>query len=315
MTDITRVVSIAGSDRSGSTLLDTILGTADGFFSAGELRYLWERGVLQHRLCGCNEPIPECTVWGEVLTRLPAFAGEAAARDIVDKLERLRTRYAPLAMFPPTRGSFTQSLSNLTEIFAEVFPTTRDVTGSKVIIDSSKRPLYTFMLAQVPTIELTVVHVVRDPRAVAHSRNRYKRQLDSGEDRGMTQASPIRSATSWNMWNVGVRSLAGRLPRYLVVRYEDLIAEPRATVERVLDVVGLGDAAIPFISGSTVTLQPNHTVSGNPGRFTTGDVELRLDAAWEQDMSAFDRGLVTGMTMPFLKRYGYAVRTRATSAD
>lgn len=50
-----RVLSIVGYTRSGSTLLDSILGELDGVFSAGELHYLWERGLLEHRTCGCGD--------------------------------------------------------------------------------------------------------------------------------------------------------------------------------------------------------------------------------------------------------------------
>lgn len=308
MTDVTRIISIAGSDRSGSTLLDTILGTVDGFFSAGELRYLWERGVLEQRKCGCGEPIPGCEVWGPVLAEMSAHRRDPDPRTIVKDLELLRTRYAPLAMAPLARSRYLGHIQPIVDVYSRLLPVVRDVTGSRVMVDSSKRPLYTFMLAQVPGVELTVVHVVRDPRAVAHSRNRYKRQLDTEEGRGMTQTSPLRSALSWAMWNVGVSSLARRLPRYIVVRYEDLIADPEATIRRILGVAGVEDAATPFISGSTVTLQPNHTVSGNPSRFTTGDVELRLDAAWERDMRPFDRRLVTTVTLPLLGRYGYRTK-------
>ena len=309
MSEPTRVISIAGSDRSGTTLLDTILGTVDGFFSAGELRYLWERGVLQERLCGCGEPIPLCAVWSQVLDRFPEMRRSDVAQQMVDELRILRTRYAPFAMSPLLRERYAAQLSGLTSTFGELLPATREIAGSRVIVDSSKRPLYTFMLSRVPNIELTVVHVVRDPRAVAHSRNRYKRQVDSGEDRGMTQASPITSAISWDMWNIGVRSLSRRLPRYTVVRYEDLIADPASTVAGILDVAGVPEAATPFISGSTITLQPNHTVSGNPSRFTTGDIELRLDAAWRQDMRSIHRRSVTALTLPLLRRYRYPIRT------
>ncbi len=309
MNDVTRVISIAGSDRSGSTLLDTILGTVDGFFSAGELRYLWERGVIEGRRCGCGDPIPECEVWGPVLAALAGHDGIPDATAFVGELDLLRTRYAPLAMTPFSRARFVRHIEPIVDVYARLLPTVREITGSRVIVDSSKRPLYTFMLSRVPGVELTVVHVVRDPRAVAHSRSRYKRQLDTAEQRGMTQAPPLRAAMSWTMWNVGVRSLAGRLPRYVVVRYEDLIGEPEATIRRIMHTAGADDAAVPFISGSTVTLQPNHTVSGNPSRFTTGDVELRLDAAWERDMRPRDRRLVTAVTLPLLGRYGYPVRT------
>ena len=309
MSDATRVISIAGSDRSGSTLLDTILGTVEGFVSTGELRYLWERGVLESRRCGCGRPIPECEVWGPVLAAMAGHDAVPDAATMVRRLELLRTRYAPLAMVPLLRARYVRRIQPIVDVYAHLLPTIREITGSRVIVDSSKRPLYTFMLSRVPGVELTVVHVVRDPRAVAHSRSRYKRQLDTAESRGMTQERPLRSAISWAMWNVGVRSLSGRLPRYVVVRYEDLIAEPEATIRRIIGVADAGDAATPFIDGATVTLQPNHIVSGNPSRFRTGEVELRLDAAWERDMRARDRRLVTAVTMPLLGRYGYPLRT------
>ena len=46
----------AGSGRSGSTLITTVLGQLDGCFAAGELRYLWQRGMVDNRPCGCGAP-------------------------------------------------------------------------------------------------------------------------------------------------------------------------------------------------------------------------------------------------------------------
>ena len=45
----TTVLYVAGAGRSGSTLLDNLLGQIPGFFSAGELRYVWERGLIDGR--------------------------------------------------------------------------------------------------------------------------------------------------------------------------------------------------------------------------------------------------------------------------
>src|SRR4029078_5765586 len=61
-----RVLFIAGWGRSGSTLLDRILGQVPGVFSAGELRHIWQRGVGEDRLCGCGEPFASCSVWRKV---------------------------------------------------------------------------------------------------------------------------------------------------------------------------------------------------------------------------------------------------------
>src|SRR5205085_9431203 len=68
-----RVLYVAGTGRSGSTLLARILGRADSVFAAGELRYVWQRGLLEDRVCGCGEPFSRCPFWSEVVDR--AFGG------------------------------------------------------------------------------------------------------------------------------------------------------------------------------------------------------------------------------------------------
>src|SRR5438270_11044874 len=73
---MTKVLYLAGTGRSGSTLLARILDRNDGVFAAGELRYFWQRGLLEDRLCGCGEPFSRCPFWSEVMER--AFAGEDA---------------------------------------------------------------------------------------------------------------------------------------------------------------------------------------------------------------------------------------------
>ena len=42
-----KVLLLAGSGRSGSTVLANLLGSVEGAFSGGELRYLWERGLRE----------------------------------------------------------------------------------------------------------------------------------------------------------------------------------------------------------------------------------------------------------------------------
>ena len=55
MSAVPRVVSIVGPGRSGTTLLGEILGEVPGVFDAGELRWLWRRGLGEDRRCGCGE--------------------------------------------------------------------------------------------------------------------------------------------------------------------------------------------------------------------------------------------------------------------
>jgi hypothetical protein len=53
----TRILYIAGCDRSGSTILDQILGKLPGWFTVGKLADFWQRGPLQ--LCGCGRVLKD----------------------------------------------------------------------------------------------------------------------------------------------------------------------------------------------------------------------------------------------------------------
>ena len=68
-----RVLYFAGSGRSGTTVMNTILGQVPGCFAAGELRYLWHRGVVEDHRCACGEPFHSCPVWSQVMAS--AFGG------------------------------------------------------------------------------------------------------------------------------------------------------------------------------------------------------------------------------------------------
>jgi len=61
-----KVLYIGGFGRSGSTLVERILGQLPGFCSAGEIVFLWQRGLIDGQLCGCGVPVPECEFWSRV---------------------------------------------------------------------------------------------------------------------------------------------------------------------------------------------------------------------------------------------------------
>src|SRR5438876_950187 len=67
--DRARVLFVAGTGRSGSTVVSNLIGSVPGAVSVGELRYLWERGVGEKALCGCGAVFPDCPFWARVLNR------------------------------------------------------------------------------------------------------------------------------------------------------------------------------------------------------------------------------------------------------
>ncbi len=83
-----KVLYFAGSGRSGTTIINNIIGQLDGAFAAGELRFLWDRGVVENRLCGCGRPFHDCPTWTTVMKT--AFPG--GARTAWAARHRTRTR-------------------------------------------------------------------------------------------------------------------------------------------------------------------------------------------------------------------------------
>jgi hypothetical protein len=295
-----KVIYIAGWGRSGSTLLDSLLGQIDGFFSTGELRYIWERGVLGDWKCGCGRTVKRCEVWSVVLAKLEADGRGPDARRILrwqKQVTRFRHTSGLLKLTShDLPGHFP--LEPYVELTGRLFSALADVTGARVIVDSSKRPSDAAILDLVPGVELYVVHLVRDPRAVAYSWGTRQPDIDS---HGVAA-----STTGWVAWNLACEALRRKIPeRSTLVRYEDFVKQPHATLERIVELVGEDPSRIPPMREGTFDIAGTHTVSGNPGRFRSGSIEVRPDTRWLQRLGPVPKAAATTIALPLLRRYGY----------
>ena len=309
-----KVLSIMGSTRSGSTILDNVLGSLDGFVSVGEVHYLWERGIIQSRRCGCGAPVPECELWSQVLSEVMNDRDAAAAGpDGIAQLQRrtARVRHTPAMLCRSADSIHPDSLLSVyTHVCARLYRAIQHATGAAVIVDSSKRPSDAALNHLLPGIQSYVLHLVRDPRAVAFSWLRHKAEFD-GSDEEMPRHGALYSSVRWLGLNaVGdiVRLRQGGR-RTILLRYEDFVARPLEIIENIIEFVDEPVEPTPFIDERTVLLKPNHTVSGNPSRFVSGPVELRDDGAWRGHLERGDRLLSTAICLPLLRHYHYPVRT------
>lgn len=298
--DTIQVLLITGYSRSGSTLLARILAELDGVVAPGELRYLWRRGLIENRRCDCGEPCRSCSFWQKVLA---LGFGTLEASDIMEVL-RLQDRVDRIHRIPALAGRAedpTGEAAAYLSCFERLYRAIHDVSGARIIVDSSKDPSYGHVLALSRQIDLSVVHLVRDSRAVAHSWTRHRH--DPGTGRPMARQRPIRSAFEWEVSNRAASWLTNRVASSLRLRYEDLVRAPSANVARVLALLG-EEVAAP-LEGHRVELGAGHAVSGNPMRFQKGDIPIRDDAAWRRELGMWDRGMVTTMTWPSLMKLGY----------
>jgi hypothetical protein len=296
-----KILYITGWDRSGSTLLDNMLGQVDHFAPTGELRYVWDFGLQQNRLCSCGSAFRDCAFWTAVFRE--AFGGFTGVDS--GEMIRLREEYDRARVVLLRRGTQSSQVETYRSALLKIYQAISSVSEASVVVDSSKTPSQAYMLQASPGIELHLVHLIRDPRAVAYSWQRKKLMGDlKGEY--MAQFGPIVSSLRWNAMNVATELLRrAHTGSYLRVRYEDLVTAPRATLALILAMLGRSEPELPFVHDGAVSLRPVHGISGNPSRFQRGLVKLRVDDEWRKNLRRKHMVFVSVLTSPLLARYGY----------
>ena len=302
-----KIVYIAGYGRNGGTLLDRILGSRPDFLSLGEFRFVWQKGLLDNELCNCGQPFLDCPFWHQVLQRAGLSDGREDAADVVRLYKSVdRTRYLVSLLSPLQSPSFSRRLTRYRRLCADLHRAAAEVSGARVLVNSSKFAGYGLVLAGMENVRLYVIHLVRDSRAVAHSwaKNQVKPEVTSGTA-SLRRYGAVSAAAQWSYRNMASQALRRNSYRYRTLRYEDFTAEPRRTVEALADWLDEPQVDTPFCSDHSVLLPADHTQSGNPMRFQTGEITIRTDDAWRSDMPAGTRRAVTALTWPLLRHYGY----------
>lgn len=301
---MTKVLNIAGCGRSGSTILGNALGQATGFIHVGELCSIWQQGFRRNVTCGCGAPFRECTLWKEVL-RHPLLGDAERDAPLLAPLPRRVSHALPLLMAFPGLVRRRPSLSRYVDATGNLLRAIQEVSGCRVVVDSSKVPAHNFLLSLVPGVDVSYVHLVRDPRAVAHSWKRALVRYDGADGAPSANARTTagRSALKWIRANATMEAIRLRTGRVLYCHYEQFVREPARTVDRIARFAGEQAVGVSFVDEHTIVLGPTHTVWGNHSRLRTGPVEIRPDEEWKSKMGRADRMLVTALTRPLMARY------------
>jgi hypothetical protein len=305
-----KVLYIGGYSRSGSTLVDRMLGQIPGVVSTGELAYIWTHGVKQNRLCGCGSRFLECPFWSAVGQH--AFGGwDALDVERTLLLERSvnRHRFLPFLIWPGARPEFDRDLRAYAAVLAALYRAIHVVGDSRLIVDSTIDPAYGFLLRHVADLDLRLVHLVRDSRGTSHSWTRKVRRSDRVDEVVyMRRFHPAVTAMRWTLYHslVDVLGLLGNTP--CVVRYEDFVTSPHKEIARIAQAAELTIEPardLAFISDGEAELGINHTVAGNRMRLQHGPLRLRIDDDWRGSLTSGHRRAVTIASWPLLRQYGY----------
>lgn len=319
MSEAVRVIYIIGAGRSGSTLLDTVLASHPDVVGVGELVNLHSAGWTSNEVCACGKLGTECDFWTRVREGWQRRVPEATVEGYVALQKRiefftglglmqlarmLRQRISPTAEF--------QSYLRQTEA---LYQSIAEVSGKSIIVDSSKHPIRGALLAHLRGIDLRLVHLVRDARAVVWSR---KKALEADQKSGVQFAIKPRSAwysvAFWAFINVLAAIVClFRRRQSLRMRYEDFVAEPQAQLDRLGRVCGLDYSATAHALLTGQPLKVEHPIAGNRMRMK-GSVTLKPDWEWRDRLPACDRAVCWLCAGWLLLAFGYG-RSRARKND
>lgn len=273
------VLYITGTGHSGTTLLCQIIGTTQTSFSVGEVKFL--ESFLKEDLgdlpnipedfsftCDCSRKISSCPFWSKVLKKKegPTFPRHLST------FEKLRL----------ILGYQTQSSSEYTdrELYHAMLNAAREIKNENVcrIIDASKDVTRLSYLLTLNSLQVGILHIVRDGRAV----------VNSHQKRGYHW---LKSWFDWFTSNVLISMKKHTSNTVcLTVSYEEFTMNPEKHLEEINNVFDISIDLETYIQD--VEEEEYHQFAGNLGT-RDGIGEIYYDDSWKEELSTWKQWILT----------------------
>lgn len=217
------MIYIAGNGHSGSTLLDMVLGSNEGCFSAGELTFI-TRDTIMEEYCSCNKLIPDCEVWSEVI-RLWEQKREISYQEYQKlRLKFERNKMTLRALI--NKYSPSEDFKQYCQATLKLFQAIQKVTGKFVIIDSSKSPQRIVILSKI--VDLHIIHICRNFTGVFNSsKGSTKKDLEAGIEEDNPPGRTWKTIVDWIFTNFAVEmfSIGEKAQK---VSYKNFVKKPQS---------------------------------------------------------------------------------------
>jgi hypothetical protein len=290
-----KIIYIAGYGRSGSTLLDVLLGNHPMIFSAGELTNFFNEYAL-NKNCSCGRTYNNCQMWSQIVRR---FLEENCDTDlnIADEITKKNER---ILRFKRNDGIYCKIWNSAVRAILQQ-------SNTSIIVDSSKTTRVTFR--RVPLFKkcgfhVSVIHLVRDPRAVMWSIKRGSNRLLEAGEKANLLGGMLRGLLGWIVSNLLFEcTKLIHKPPCLIVRYEDLVGFPARELNRIGRFTGIDMQSVIDRISKGDQFNPGHGVSGNRMR-RKGAVRIMKDSQWREVLPLWGRFLAL-LSLPLANRYGY----------
>jgi len=269
------LVYIAADSRSGSTLLDLLIGNHSKVVSIGELRRLREH-YSGNYACTCGVLFGNCNFWSAVERRLNS--DDRSLVNMVTLIPRSKNVLHDLSYLLP--GFLIKRLSqNIPWLFRDIGVAQNNLqiadaiceeNQSQYLVDSSKVFKFSRLFHLLRPKRTKTIFLIRDGRGVCYSRRRHGSNVKS-------------SAKVWVASQIKFFFLKMIIPKKhkLTVYYENLCRHPEEEMQQICRFIG-----VPFEQDCVeLVKRDKHNICGSPMRFKTDDTRIQLDETWRSELT------------------------------
>jgi len=276
--NLPKVLYIMGTARSGSTILEILLSKGIGVFGAGELTSLIQDGFIENKQCSCGASCTDCDIWGKVSEHLKLDKQEleewAALQKKMDWHDGL---FKQLFSVMPRKDIF-----RYWELNTRLLTAIQEVTGCKIVLDSSKYAGRALALLRVVNADVRVICLTRSPAGLMQS---FQKQ-----NKGEQQPKSLLATLLYYLVTLtSLRAVSFKLKqRILYVNYDEFVKYPDDFIREIqcFGQVDLIETQNRLSKG--IAFPVGHLITANRLR-KRGSVQFSPEIAANHQLSIFEK--------------------------
>lgn len=305
-------IYISSDDRSGSTMLDLMLGNHDQITSLGEVQHIntyltGDRKFYNpiHPLrCMCGQTLNDCEFWNKIQNQLPIPLSDLKLRLRQKYNKPIKTYYNAIltnliykvqALYPQLLNSkFGLSLCGYKKLAKDYFlfySAAGNANNTPFVVDSGKNPDRIAFLHRFNPDRIKIILLYRDPRAVVYSKMKRGMNLNS-------------ASKFWRERNKLIELYSEKLPNTKVIRvkYEDICENTQTEMLRISTFLGIDyDPKM-----CELEKDGRHHIGGSPSKFNKEKTRILLDKKYLQKLTNNEVKQINAILADSASRLGYS---------
>ena len=320
----TKLVYILAASHSGSTLTAMLLNAHPQMITTGELK-LSNISAADDYMCSCRSLLTECDFWSDVARRMQNEGIRFDPFDAHTGLDAIEGAYVQRLLRPLHRGPLLESIRDamltMSPKWRKQLPewqrrnlvlmdSVQSSANARYVVDSSKTAVRLKYLLGIDELDVRVVRLVRDGRAVALTYMDASNYADASDPglRGGGSGKQVHArlamadaARLWMRSNQEAEEVLRTVSQdaQLRITYEELCSDTDTVIASINEFLDL-----PHSDNYKDFRSAPHHVIGNGMRLDSSS-EIRLDDRWKEVLSDIELAEFEQVAGGVNAMYGY----------